>query len=115
MIYLFLQFPIFVLLSVLAFRVLIPIASKGRWYEYAVTPFVLIIWVYDVLFNVTIGSVIFLQLPFEFDVVRARRALTFSDRLQALVELPVATWRVTRAVKFAKFVNKIAPYHILLR
>jgi uncharacterized RDD family membrane protein YckC len=87
-------------------RVLTPIAERGLYYTIAVAPIAIPLWLFDVAYNATFGSIMFAELP---------NTWTFSDRLQKHVtdgKSNQETWRSILAVGLAKFVNMIEDAHI---
>jgi hypothetical protein len=87
-------------------RVLTPIAERGLYYTIAVAPIAIPLWLFDVVYNATFGTVMFAELP---------NTWTFSDRLQKHVadsKFNQETWRSILAVALARFVNMISNEHI---
>lgn len=88
--------------AVVYFRVLTPIANKGRIYTILVLPLAIPMYALDIAYNATIGSLLFWQLPVQW---------TFSNRLQLLTA--DTTWRGALAHPISVFVNWLTePNHI---
>ncbi len=77
-------------------------------------PIVAIMYLYDVLLNMTLGSLVFWQLPFGYSYYTGRRCWTLSDRIQNIVVAYEykSTLRYRLAYKLALFINAIDPNHI---
>ena len=77
-------------------------------------PIVAIMYVYDVIFNVTVGSVMFWQLPFGYSYYTGGRCLALSDRIQNIVTAYQyrGTWRYWLAYRLGLFINAIDQDHI---
>jgi hypothetical protein len=91
-----------------------PFAAKSTGCALLVTPFALALWLFDVAYNATFGSIMFAQLPFAKDPIRRRRAGTFSDRLQHIcTDFDfLGTRRRWMAKRIARLVNWLWPNHI---
>lgn len=103
-------------------RVLEPFTQKYSWTDsisirscvFFCTVLAVVIWLFDVAYNVTFGSIIFAQLPFKRDPQRRRVCVTFSDRLQHICTAHefFGTLRKCIANWLAGFVNRLWPNHI---
>jgi hypothetical protein len=94
----------------------IALGGSRLWYIPRVVLYLLcaMAFVYDVLYNFTLGTILFLQLPISQNVDGNRWLVTFTERLQYIVSNQNfdGTRRRTLALPIARFTNMIDPNHI---
>ena len=106
-----LYFIFAIIVSPFLLAILYPLAIQyergGGWY--IVVPFfTLPAFIIDVFMNITFITIIYWELPFKYNQYIGKREITYSDRLERLVNEP-DNELYYESVIIAKWLNRIAP------
>ena len=99
-----------IIISPILLAILYPIAiqyERGGFWYIVVPFFTLPAFIIDVFMNITLISIIYGEPPFKYNKYIGKREITYSDRLERLVNEPHELYH--ESVIIAKWLSRIAP------